>query len=351
VNIIKENKPAAQSAHGPLIQRLQAALTARAECLESRHEAAFRLFNGFYEGYPDLIVDLYGRTLVLHNYANPPGEASGLIKAVAEFYQEKLYWLTSVLVKSRYGKTVEEKRGIVLEGDVPDKFIRENGVWYAVDLQLNQDASLYLDTRNLREWVKANMDGKTVLNTFAYTGSLGVAARAGGAARVLQIDLKRSFLNVAKDSYVRNGFKMEKGDFIASDFWPQISHLKQTGARFDCVFVDPPIFSKTKHGTVDMLESCERVLNKVRPLINDGGYLVAVNNSLFLDGAKYMATLESLCADGYLSLEKIIPVPQDFIGYNTVADTALPSDPSPFNHPTKIAVLKVRRKDAMSTEA
>ena len=53
---------------------------------------------------------------------------------------------------------------------------------------------------------QGHLAGKTVLNTFAYTGSLGVAARAGGAARVVHLDLSRAFLNVAKDSYARNGF-------------------------------------------------------------------------------------------------------------------------------------------------
>jgi 23S rRNA (cytosine1962-C5)-methyltransferase len=67
-----------------------------------------------------------------------------------------------------------------------------------LDLQANRDAGLYLDTRNLRGWLIENMAGARVLNTFAYTGSLGVAAKAGGASRVVHIDLKRAFLNVAK---------------------------------------------------------------------------------------------------------------------------------------------------------
>jgi 23S rRNA (cytosine1962-C5)-methyltransferase len=351
VNTLNEITQAEPTATDLLIQRMSAALKARIERLDPKHETALRLFNGFYEGSPEITIDLYGRTLVIHNYANPADSATTLISSVAEFYQEALYWITSVLVKSRYGKTIEEKRGVILDGDVPDRFIKENGVWYAVNLQLNQDASFYLDTRLLREWAKANMSGKSVLNTFAYTGSLGVAAKAGGASRVMQIDLKRSFLNVAKDSYTRNGFKQEKADFVSSDFWPQISHLKQTGARFDAVFVDPPIFSKTKHGTVDMAESCERVINKVRPLINDGGYLVAVNNSLFLEGAQYMATIEKLCSDGYLSIDRVIPVPQDFIGFDVGEKSPLPADPTPFNHPTKIVVLNVRRKDANSKVA
>ena len=250
-----------------------------------------------------------------------------------------------MLVKARYGDTEEAKKGTLVWGNSLTRRVRENWVWYAVDLRLNQDASFYLDTRHLREWAKANMAGKTVLNTFAYTGSLGVAALAGGASRVVHLDLKRAFLNVAKDSYVQNGFAINTADFLAGDFWPQVSHLKREGTRFDCVFVDPPLFSRTRHGTVDLVEAGQRVINKVRPLIADGGTLVTINNALFVSGAQYMAMLESLCADGYLSIESLIPVPQDFIGYSD-GSAALPTDPAPFNHPTKIAVLRVRRKDA-----
>ena len=325
---------------------LASALAARSGAFEPRREAAFRLFNGFYEGRPTLAADLYARTLVLHNYADPPAQAADLIARAARFYQAELPWLRAVLVKARYAGTEDEKRGVLVHGEAPDRFVRENGVWYALDLQLNQDAGFYLDTRHLREWLKANLAGKTVLNTFAYTGSLGVAARAGGAARVTHLDLNRAFLNVAKDSSVRNGFPIDRADFRAGDYWPQISRFKQEGARFDCVIVDPPFFSRTRYGTVDLAAGSERVLNKVRPLIADGGTLVTVNNALFVGGADYLRLLQGLCADGYLSLETLIPVPQDFLGASRPNSSALPADPAPFNHPTKIAVLRVRRKSA-----
>jgi 23S rRNA (cytosine1962-C5)-methyltransferase len=92
----------------------------------------------------------------------------------------------------------------------PDRRVRENGVWYALDLQANRDAGLYLDTRSLRRWLKERMAGARVLNTFAYTGSLGVAALAGGAARVVHVDLKRDFLNIARTSYTLNGFAIHR---------------------------------------------------------------------------------------------------------------------------------------------
>ncbi len=324
---------------------LAAALDARSKLFDPRHETAFRLFNGFYEGWPALVADLYGRTLVLHNYADIPEEADEIIAFAARLYANKLPWLNAVLVKARHAGNEDDRRGKLLSGEATDRFVSENGVWYRIDLRLNQDSSLYLDTRHLREWAKVSLSGKTVLNTFAYTGSLGVAAKAGGASRVVQLDLSRAFLNIGKDSYLRNGFGVQTKDFIAADFWPQISHLKHENARFDCVFVDPPLFSRTRHGTVDLVEGGQRLLNKVRPLINDGGMLVTINNALFVSGAAYTQMLESLCADGYLSVETLIPVPQDFIGYVTAEDVTLPTNPAPFNHPTKIAVLRVRRKE------
>ena len=161
---------------------------------------------------------------------------------------------------------------------------------------------------------------------------------------MVQIDLNREFLNLAKTSYSLNGFPLRKGDFIARDFFEQVSNMKRTNTFFDCVMIDPPFFSTTSKGKVDQVHESARLINKVRPLINDGGYLVAINNALFVSGREYMQTLESLCKDGYLKVNELIPVPEDFTGYPETCTGNPVTDPSPFNHSTKIAVLEVKRK-------
>jgi len=327
-----------------VIPLLANALAARAELFDLKHEAAIRLFNGFAEGCADLVVELYGRTLVFHNQAERPESARPLIHAAQDYLLARLSWVQSVMVKTRHAPTLEEKRGLLTHGATPDRWMREHGVRYAIDLQLNRDPSLYLDTRNLREWAIGHLGGKTVLNTFAYTGSLGVAAMAGKAARVVQLDRNRTFLNIAKTSYTLNGFPIHKSDFVAQDFWPYVSRLRRSGEGFDCVFVDPPFFSLTDKGRVDLVNNSARVINKVRSLVKDGGWLVAINNALFVSGMDYMRTLETLCADGYLSIEALIPVPPDCTGYPQTTVTPPLVDPAPFNHSTKIAVLRVRRK-------
>lgn len=328
----------------PIETLLENALTFRAALFDERHETAFRLFNGFTEGHPDLVADLYAKTIVIHNYADKPEYGLALVRAAQQFLPSRLPWIQTMVVKTRNSQDAQEKRGSVVYGTIVDRKIRENGIWYAIDLLLNRDASLYLDTRNVRRWATQHLKDQAVLNTFAYTGSLGVAAQAGGASRVVHLDLNRNFLNVAKTSYTLNGFPLHKKDFQAGDFFPQINRLKTAGERFDCVFLDPPIYSATGKGVVDLAQSYSRLINKVRPLIAHDGHLVAINNALFFSGAAYLKEIEALCADGYLSIEELIPVPVDFIGDQRKPLAELVADPTPFNHSTKIVVLKVRRK-------
>lgn len=328
----------------PVTTLLDKALAARNTLFDARHETAFRLFDGFSEGLPQLVIDLYAATAVIHNYADPAEAGEAAAEETSSFLLERLPWLQSIMLKTRNSPIAAERNGRLIHGEIIARRVKENGVWYAIDPDINRDAGFYLDTRNLREWVARNLKGKSVLNTFAYTGSLGVAAMAGGATRVVQTDLSRNFLNQAKTSYSMNGFPIVKKDFIAGDFFRVTSQFKRHNETFDCIILDPPFFSVTDSGKVDQLNNCTGLINKVRPLIADGGYLVAVNNAIFLKGSDYMKALEDLCSSGYLEICEIIPIPEYFTGYESTRVNAPITDPAPFNHSTKIVVLKAKRK-------
>jgi 23S rRNA (cytosine1962-C5)-methyltransferase len=325
---------------------LEKATAARSTLIDPGHNSALRLFNGFTEGFPDLVVDIYGATAVLHDYNSKPGRGNTLIRAIQDFLQARLPWLQAGILKQRNSPLAEERRGRFLFGELADRKVEEYGVWYAIDLVMNRDSSLYLDTRNLRQWAIQNLRGKRILNAFAYTGSLGVAGLAGGATRVVQLDLNRSFLKLARDSCSLNGFQTSEEDFLVGDFWVQVNRLKRSGETFDCVFLDPPFFSTSSKGVVDLNRDSARLINKVRPLVRDGGRLVAINNALYVSGKEYLQTLESLCADGYLQILDIIAVPEDVTGYPATHRGTPITDPAPFNHSTKIAVLAAKRKQS-----
>jgi len=327
-----------------LTDKLQLALAARADLLAGDPDTAFRLLAGFYEGNRNLVADIYGRTLVLWDYSASVAAGEQLLGAAQELLLSKIPWIDCVVWKHRTSQDHHLRRGVVMFGDSPATEIKEHGIQYALDVLMNQDASFYLDTRNLRKWLLENAAGWRVLNTFAYTGSLGVAALTGKAEHVLQTDRNKQFLALARKSGMRNRLDIGRMKLRAADFFSEIARLKRENTRFDCVIVDPPFFSATIKGKVDLVHESVRVINKVRPLITNGGYLISINNALFLSGADYMANLEALCTDGYLAIEQIIPIPPDITGYPATIEDQPPVDPAPFNHSTKIAILRVTRK-------
>ena len=305
---------------------------------------AFRLFNGFYEGYPGLILDRYAHTLVIFNHNAPILSLDESIN-ISKIVLDQIPLIKTVLIKQRQHPQDSHRKGILLHGKLPSLSILEGNVQYAINLQMNQDASFYPDTRHLRQWLRENMQGLTVLNTFAYTGSLGVAAGIGGAKEVVQTDINPNFLQLASTSWQLNGLKNDDHSLIAGDFFRIARWLRNQKRLFDCVILDPPFFSQTSAGKVDLQQETTRLINKIRPLVAHEGYLVLINNALFVSGQDFLSELNALCTSEYLKLHKIIPIPMDITGYPSTRVDSPPVNPAPFNHPTKIAILKVYRKD------
>ncbi|PKO00622.1 MAG: SAM-dependent methyltransferase [Chloroflexi bacterium HGW-Chloroflexi-4] len=328
----------------PLNELLLKALQIRLSKITPEHDCAIRLFNGFYEGERNMVADLYGSTLVLFSHAENEEDSIVLTQTARDVFLEALPWIKCVLVKHHNAREKDQRNGVITFGSQLDNTILESGIKYALDLKLNQDASFYLDTRNLRKWITEYSAGLEVLNTFAYTGSLGLAALAGGAANVFQLDRNRKFLDLARRTAMLNRLDLGKMKLAAVDFFVGIGQLKRSNALFDMVILDPPFFSVTEKGMVDQAKESHRLVNKVRPLLRDGGRIVAINNSLFLAGVEFMKSLEELGRDGFVEIEEVIPVPEDITGTPETILGKPPIDPTPFNHPTKIVVLKVKRK-------
>ena len=330
-----------------ITQTIADALQKRRGLFQSNSAAdagALRLFNGFYEGLPEISLDVYAGTLVIQYFGKKECPDQALIDQVLAAVSAELPDLDCVLVKSRFSTNEENRRGTILKGEKPAEWITEWGIKYAIDLQINQDSGFYLDCSLLRQWLLQHCLDKQVLNTFAYTGSLGIAALTGGAAQVVQTDINGTFLTQADKSIAANYLSSENISSIAGDFFQVTAAMRREKRLFDIIILDPPVFSKTRGGIVDIQRNYPALINKIRPLAADGGIIVAINNALYLSGADYLSQLHQSTEDGYIQVGESIPVPQSFFGFSEKL-SHLPADPTPFNHPTKINLLHVTRKD------
>lgn len=321
---------------------LGAALAARRPRVTA--DGALRLFAGHAEGHPGLVVDWFARTAVVFDHAKEP--RSDVDDVVATIVRE-LPDTRAVVWKRRHARETDARRGVVPFGDAKAvaKRVVEDGVSYALDVFGFRDGSFYVDTRALRAFVRERAPGRRVLNLFAHTGSLGVAAKAAGAAEVVHVDRDRDGLNLAKTSYAMNRQPVERRDFVQQDVFPFLAGARREGRLFDLVLLDPPFFSTTSKGRVDLEQGLGALADKVRPLVADGGHLVMVVNGLFVSGAEVEAELERITASGYATVAARLPIPDDVLGLSTASSSPWPTDPAPYVHPTKIAVLELRRKD------
>ncbi len=306
--------------------------------------SATRLFTGEREGGPGLVVDWLGGTVVVFEHARAPrGDVDELVDTLAR----RLPDARAIIWKSRHADELARRRGVVVRGDerAVARRVLEDGVAYALDVRAFRDGSFYVDTRPVRAWLRDHAPGKRVLNLFAHTGSLGVAAEAAGATEVVHVDRDRAALSVAKTSASMNRLAIDRRRYVTSDVFPYLARARRDGALFDVVVLDPPFFSQTSGGRVDVEGRLGPLLDKVRPLVADGGALAVVVNALFVSGAELDGELSRLVAGGFAAIEGRLDAPDDVVGLTPTPDARWSCDPSPWAHPTKIAVLRLRRKD------
>ena len=135
----------------------------------------------------------------------------------------------------------------LVRGEERERFeVVEHGLRYQIDLGASATSSgLFLDQRETRRRLRsADLTGSTVLNAFAHTGSLSVAAAAAGA-ETLTLDLSPKYLDRARENLLLNDIDPDDHDFIYGDALEWMDRLARKERTFDLVLVDPPSSSTT----------------------------------------------------------------------------------------------------------
>jgi 23S rRNA (cytosine1962-C5)-methyltransferase len=138
----------------------------------------------------------------------------------------------------------------LLAGEARPRFeVGELGCRYLIDLEASATSSgLFLDQRETRRRLRSSdLAGRTVLNTFAHTGSFSVAAATAGAS-TLSLDLSKRYLAWAEDNLRANGLDPGDHDMVFGDAIEWMDRFARKGRTFDLVLVDPPSSSTARRG-------------------------------------------------------------------------------------------------------
>ena len=166
--------------------------------------------------------------------------------------------------------------------------IQEQGQLFKVNLTDYIDTGIFFDHRPLRDTVRSECAGKTVLNLFCYTGSFSVYAAEGRAKRVESVDMSKTYTEWAKSNLKLNGFTDEEKYPVCRQ--DAVGFLNQKNAevpnkegtnRYDIIILDPPTFSNSKRTdtTLDINRDWISLVAKCLGILNPGGTLYFSTNS------------------------------------------------------------------------
>nr|WP_314531072.1 class I SAM-dependent methyltransferase [uncultured Pseudomonas sp.] len=247
-----------------------------------------RLFHGrgrCWPGLEQVTVDWLQGVVLVSLFKEPPAPQLAALKADLLRLAASPAWLAcgahTLALQHRYmlQSTTEWLVGDALD----DLTITEGGLHYRVDLGRKQNNGLFLDMRYGRDWVRANSQGKRVLNLFAYTCGFSVAAIEGGAEHVVNLDMSSAALSRGRDNHRLNGHDLGKVTFLGHDLFKSWGKVIGKGP-YDLVIIDPPSFQK---GSFLLTKDYQRVLRRLPELLAQGGTVLACMNDPAL-GADFL---------------------------------------------------------------
>jgi 23S rRNA (cytosine1962-C5)-methyltransferase len=275
-------------------RRIDEALALRAATLPAEL-TSFRVVNGEGDRLPGVVVDRYGDFLVCQLLT---AGAARLSPALVDALRSRLA-PRGIFERSEGGVRTEEglsgARGVLAGQEPPAQLvIEEEGARFLVDLLHGQKTGFFLDQRESRRRVRALASGRRVLNAFAYTGAMSVAAALGGAREVVSVDTSRPALALAEAAWRENGLDGTRASFVAADVF---DFLHAGGDPFDLVVLDPPAFVRRRRDLDPGLRGYRDVNRQAFRRLARDGWLLTASCSQHLPRAAFRETVAAAAAE------------------------------------------------------
>jgi len=278
--------------------KIRKAIQFRASLPASQHCNALRLVHGESDGLPGLVVDRYADVLVTQ-----------FLSSGAEFWREAILDALAAETgcEAIYERSDAEVRA--LEGLAPRTgFVRgnrearrcpivEHGLHFRVDVEAGQKTGFFLDQRDNRQRVRALAAGREALDAFCYTGGFSVAALAGGASRVTALDSSAAALEMARENVAANSVEASRADFVLADVFKHLRLLRDRGAGFGLIVLDPPKFAPTAAQAKNAARAYKDINLLALKLLGPGGLLATFSCSGGVSAELFQSIVAGAAAD------------------------------------------------------
>lgn len=227
---------------------------------------AFRLINGEGDGFPGMVIDLYGEVAVVKH------DDSVFENFYSHEHISQLLLKDFPLIKCVYLKRPnrQEEKGEEIYGVLPEEVIfKENDVLFSSQIKDAAKTGFFLDQRDNRELIGQMSAEKRVLNLFSYTGGFSLLAAKGRAAEVVSVDIAPMAIKAIERNFQINKF-INRHSEHAKDVFAFLSELPKE-EKFDIVITDPPSFAPNQKAVDNAKQAYIKVFSESLRRVRPGG--------------------------------------------------------------------------------
>lgn len=293
--------------------RLQRAIENRQALALEPQTNAYRLVYAEADGLPGLVVDRYAGFLVLQSLTlGIEKRKEMLVQILVDLLQPAgILERSDAAVRGKEG--LAEVSGMLWGQEAPQRLvIQENGLPFTVDLWQGHKTGFYLDQREnralfgRREWV----EGKRLLNVFAYTGGFSVYAASAGAGHITNIDSSIPALEMAEQNVLNIAPARTADEYIAGDAFEVLRYLREEGELYEVIILDPPKFAHSQSDVQRASRGYKDLNLLALQLLKPGGLLATFSCSGHISADLLQKILFGAAVDAGREVQILAPLAQ-----------------------------------------
>ncbi len=296
-------------------EKIKTAIKFREFLYNDHNTTAFRVFNAEGDGIKGLTIDYFDGFYLITWYSVEQYKLKNTIVNALKsspnykgIYQKKRY--------DNRGQYLEDEDDFICgkRADAPI-IIKENGVNFAIYLDDGAMVGIFLDQREVRKSIRDNYsNGKTVLNTFSYTGVFSVYAALGGATKTTSVDLANRSRKKTQEQFELNNIDLKEQSIVVEDVFNYFKYAVRKKLIFDLVIVDPPSFARSKKHIFSVSKDYVKLLKEVISITSKDGVIVASTNYANLSMMAFRDFVSTAFKELKLkyTIEQSFSLPKDF---------------------------------------
>ncbi len=257
-----------------VLGRLKRAFERRRTYCKNRE--AYRVFFGEADLLPGLVLDLYGRHVVVQS------STAGVDRILDNILDalESLISPESIVVRNdssiRTLEGIPIYKEVKLGSSVDGVKFKSQNISFVSDLINGQKTGFFLDQEFNRPLLNRYIpNNATVLDLYCYSGAWGIHALAAGATSVTAVDSSAAALELATQVACMNHYE-SRINIVRSDV---LQFLKSGSEKWDAIILDPPAFIKSRlkirEGRQGYIDVNKKAIERLKP----GGLFVTCSCS------------------------------------------------------------------------